>query len=171
MVNENGRIPANVLEFWVFPKLDNEGDIKKWFLEERLFSQNELNRLEKAKLTKEHLSLLIDNEEDPVAISLIYSMSGEQLDRFKRYIPSDAGQLHMGLLNSRWIADNALIEGFDIKKCNEIERRRDYLFTKRARAYWAISNRYNQEIFVREDKPSIEGVEEREEEKVLVLSG
>ena len=170
MTGGNCFIPARVQEFLVFQKLDDEKDIKKWLLEERLFSESELAELERKKLSDNHLNLLIANTEDPVVISLIYSMNNRQLDRFRRYIPSDAGQLYLGLLNSRWVADNASIERFDMEKCNEVERERDYLFTKRARAYWAITNRYNKEMFVKEDRLSIEKAEKREE-RVLALAG
>ena len=171
MTSGDTRIPIKVQEYWVFPKLDDERDIRKWLLEEKLFDRNELDRLQRANLTNDHLNLLIANKEDPAAISLIYAMSNKQLDRFRKYVPSDAGQLYLGLLNARWMADNALTERFDMEKCNEMEKKRDYLFTRRARVYWVIENRYNSEMFREEEEDSLaEKVEEIEGERVLALS-
>ena len=157
MVNENERIPANVREFWVFPKLDDKKDIKKWLLEERLFDYEEVGRLG-AQLNNAHLTLLANNGEDPIAISLIYGMNRDQLDRFKKYIPSEKGQENLDALNKRWMIDNMKFEDLTQEEYIRIEKIRNNLLAKRARAYWTIENRYNKEMF-------------REEEKILALVG
>ncbi len=132
--------------FFVFDNHASEKGLRRWMLRNTSLGWDELNFMKRYSLSAGHLSLSLDNGEDPLIVSYVWSMDPKQLDYFRRFEPTDLGHRELMELGARWIQQ---AEFFD-KPGSDSEFLRRYrgeavTLSARARAYWVLANRHRAE--------------------------
>ncbi|MAG37923.1 hypothetical protein CMI45_00855 [Candidatus Pacearchaeota archaeon] len=87
----------------VFYVVTSRAELENWASNNTSLDGDEIKQIGNYELTKDHLDLVSDNNQDAGIVSFVYGMTPYHLDKFRRFIPTEKGMRELVEFDRKWL--------------------------------------------------------------------